>query len=401
MYATRGGKVMKIELTDRAIGALGVGDYFDARTPGLNLRVAPPPGPRTWYVNFTSPKDAKRSRLKLGRYPATGLARARGLAREVHEQVERGIDPRYAVADASMTVAALTESYLKHHVPNLRSARLIERRLRADVLPAIGSVRLADLHRRDVHRFLDIINERGSPIAARRVFDDFHAMVRWAVGRGDLDFDPLAALKPPAASKPRERVLDDGEIKVAWETFSTLFSVDVSVALKLALATGQRIGEVCGMTLGEIDFAKRLWTIPASRSKNKHQHVVPLSDLALELIAEARTHNNGDRILKTEAGLVARAFVDKRDRIPVAHFTAHDLRRTAVTGMQMLGVSPIIAGHVVNHRSSTKSGITLSVYARYDYGKEKREALDAWADRLRAIVAGGAATVLPMQRQRA
>ena len=64
----------------------------------------------------------------------------------------------------------------------------------------------------------------------------------------------------------------------------------------------------------------------------------------------------------------------------------------------MLGVSPLIIGAVVNHRGTTKSGVTMSTYVRYDYAKEKREALDMWADRLAAIVNGGAAKIIPMHQ---
>jgi hypothetical protein len=48
---------------------------------------------------------------------------------------------------------------------------------------------------------------------------------------------------------------------------------------------------------------------------------------------------------------------------------------------------------VINHRSITKAGVTLSVYSHYDYAKEKREALELWANRLQGIVAGGAEIV--------
>lgn len=59
----------------------------------------------------------------------------------------------------------------------------------------------------------------------------------------------------------------------------------------------------------------------------------------------------------------------------IAPWTPHDLRRTASTHMEELGVSPFIVGHVINHRSITKSTVTSRVYARYTYDKEKREAL--------------------------
>jgi hypothetical protein len=58
--------------------------------------------------------------------------------------------------------------------------------------------------------------------------------------------------------------------------------------------------------------------------------------------------------------------------------------------MAALGIPPIVLGHVINHRSVTKAGVTLSVYSHYDYAKEKRESLDLWASRLGAIVGGGA-----------
>jgi len=65
--------------------------------------------------------------------------------------------------------------------------------------------------------------------------------------------------------------------------------------------------------------------------------------------------------------------------------------------MAQLGVAPIVLGHVINHRSVTKAGVTLAVYAHYNYAKEKREALELWAERLAGIVGTGAA-VIPMRR---
>ena len=65
--------------------------------------------------------------------------------------------------------------------------------------------------------------------------------------------------------------------------------------------------------------------------------------------------------------------------------------------MAELGVSPIVIGACVNHRGTTNAGVTLGVYVQYTYAKEKREALELWADRLAAIVGGGAAKVIPLQ----
>jgi integrase len=97
------------------------------------------------------------------------------------------------------------------------------------------------------------------------------------------------------------------------------------------------------------------------------------------------------------AKAIKREEVMKREAatiLGVERWTSHDLRRSAATHMEELGISPFIIGHVLNHVSATKASITSRVYARYDYMREKREALHLWADRLAGIVSGGAEIVL-------
>jgi integrase len=170
--------------------------------------------------------------------------------------------------------------------------------------------------------------------------------------------------------------------------------------IKLCLVTAQRVGEVAGMHRDELDFKRRLWTIPGTRTKNKYKHIVPLSDSAIELLKSAGAgdwlfpNDNCDGPLPGHA--VAKTITRAQERFGLKHWTAHDLRRTAVSNMAAFGVKPIVLGHVINHRSVTKAGVTLSVYQHYDYAKEKEEALALWADRLAAIVQDGA-KVLPFR----
>jgi integrase len=90
---------------------------------------------------------------------------------------------------------------------------------------------------------------------------------------------------------------------------------------------------------------------------------------------------------------VSRIIYRVQHRFGIPHWTVHDLRRTALTGMAKLGIAPIILGHIANHRTTTKAGMTLGVYVHHAYEKEKREALELWADRLQGIIAGGAEVV--------
>jgi hypothetical protein len=43
---------------------------------------------------------------------------------------------------------------------------------------------------------------------------------------------------------------------------------------------------------------------------------------------------------------------------------------------------------VLNHISVTRAGVTMQIYARYSYTREKREALTMWDQRLAAIACG-------------
>ena len=383
----------KVKLTDRLIASAKAGDYFDAGTRGLQIRVSES-GIKSWFVVYTSPRDGKRARCQLGRYPSTSLATARGLAVEAWGLIEAGVDPRDQKPSRAGTVASLVESYLQRHAVHLRGRRHVELRFRKNVLPVIGDVRLSELHRRDVQRCIDIIMDRGSPASASRTFADVQTMMRWAVGRGDLEHDPIAHMRVGEGSKPRERVLSDDELRTIWTQGETVFPAPVGVVLKLCMVTGQRVEEVAGMDWGEVDREQALWIIPAARSKNKHAHAVPLSDLALELIARASPQG---RLFPLPPGRVTKKVWAHRESLGLPQWGAHDLRRTFCTRLVEAGVSPLTVGAVVNHRGITKAGVTLGTYVHYSFDREKRAALDLWADRLRGIVAGGVADVVPIR----
>ena len=390
--------VPTIALTDRFCSTAkpikGRTDYFDKTVQGLALRVTDH-GHRSWCFHYRSPRDGKRARATIGTYPATSLAAARGLALEAKGHVEAGNDPRIVLAgqaSAGMTVASLVDSYLADpEKAALRSKPEIERRLRRNVVPVIGAVKLSELRRRDVRNVTDPMLRRGVKIEANRVFEDVRTMIRWAVQNEYLEANPLDGVQKPAEAVVGDRVLSEDEIRILWEVLSTaLASVQYQRIVKLCLITAQRIGEVCGMLPTELDLRGREWRLPGSRTKNGHAHVVPLSNLALEIIKEAMDDAGKDRAIFPSASpvnvgnVIRRANVANRFGFP--SWSPHDLRRTALTEMARLGIAPIVLGHVANHRTTTRSGVTLSVYSQYTYDKEKRAALDLWADRLAAIV---------------
>jgi integrase len=402
-----------VGLTDRfcaTVKALGGRtDYFDETVQGLALRVTEA-GHRSWCFHYRSPRDGKRARATIGTYPATSLAAARGKALEARGHLEAGDDPRLVLAGqatAGMTVAGLVEAYLSDpEKAALRSKAEIERRLRKNVVPMIGEVKLGELRRRDVRNVTDAILRRGRKVEATRVFEDVRAMVRWAVENEYLEANPLDGMGKPAEATSSNRVLSDDEIRTVWQGLPKALarSKQCQQIIKLCLVTAQRVGEVAGMSRPELDLKAREWRLPGERTKNGHAHIVPLSDLAITIIKEALSDagDGAEYVFPCGAGALSPVAVARtilrahettkerpRGRFGVAAWSAHDLRRTALTGMARLGVAPIVLGAVANHRTTTRAGVTLAVYSQYTYDKEKREALDLWAQRVGAIVEAG------------
>jgi integrase len=414
----------KVEMTDRFCQTAKPGqrrqaDFFDLTVRGLCLRVSSG-GAKSFFQIYTRPTDGKRAWLKLGTYPELTLAAARQKARDARSAVGEGSDPiaeRKALA-ASQSVSDLIENYLTRHASTKKSAGEISRRLRKNVGEVIGATRLADLHRRDLTRCIDAVKDRGAHTEANRLFEDMRAMVRWARARGDLDENLTEGMRRPTETVERDRVLSSAEIRIMWHALGKAeMRESTRRVLRLCLVTGQRVGEVTGLVRSELNLEAGTWTIPAARAKNGRQHMVPLSGMAIAIIREQIAEAGalaerkcrpvpqfvfpapGGRAAVTAASVpkaVKREQVAKRGVVSilgVAPWTPHDLRRTAATGMEELGVSPFIVGHVLNHASATRATVTSRVYARYDYAAEKRRALDLWAERLAGIVDRSASVV--------
>jgi len=244
-----------------------------------------------------------------------------------------------------------------------------------------------------------------------RVFELLRGIIRWAIGRDVLTVDPTFGLPPPIRKeKPRERDLSPDEIRRLWAALDKAgfgrtrrhseghfpMTRPTALAIRLALVTGQRIGEVACIAAPELSLndGAPLWTIPGDRTKNGQPNRVPLSPLALKLIAEASElagespwlfpSPNGDGPIDPHAP--TRALARARDAIGLDNFRIHDLRRTAATRMAELGISPHTISMILNHVSARQGTITNKVYVQYSYDREKREALVAWSTRLEEII---------------
>ena len=250
-----------------------------------------------------------------------------------------------------------------------------------------------EVSRRDVINLLDDITARGSPVSANRTLALVSAVYRWALAEDLLDTTPTLGIRPRIIEVPRNRILDADEIRQFWKGLeAAAMTESVKDILRLCLVTGQRVSEVAGAQLIEMDLGNSIWDLPGARTKNKRPNRVPLSSMAIEIIERNLGESECLFPSPTSTGHIGpkapmRALSRNRKHFDMEHFTAHDLRRSAASGMASIGIDRTTISAVLNHASADRS-VTGQVYDRYSYEAEKRNALERWARRLTEIIEG-------------
>ena len=101
--------------------------------------------------------------------------------------------------------------------------------------------------------------------------------------------------------------------------------------------------------------------------------------------------SSGDAPIRADA--VSKAVRRDEAELKIAHFTPHDLRRTAASSIASMGTPRVTIGKILNH---VESGVTAT-YDRHSYDNEKRKALNAWGRKLESITSGKKAKVIELK----
>ena len=136
------------------------------------------------------------------------------------------------------------------------------------------------------------------------------------------------------------------------------------------------------------------WTIPGEFTKNGKAHRVPLSLACITVLKKVRRlHDDPMWVFPGKKGpqVVVWSSGNRVRESSKVDFVPHDLRRTAASHMTSMGISRLTVSKILNHSDPS----VTSVYDRYSYDAEKRQALGLWAQRLGKILSSQAAHVVP------
>lgn len=430
-------------LTDRELGVLKPnGKAFKVSDrDGLYVAVLKT-GTRAFRYDYRI--NGRRETLAIGLYdPACKVTRepealeygmrlslreARTLLDRARRDVERGVSPsrakvekRVAAADA-LTFGGWAQKYFafkadpKSGEEQLAESTLAFRRstYRRVVEPVLGRLKLEEVTPQRLGQLCDDAKAKRGPAVAVHVREIVQMVFRYAQAKGERVSNPADAVRASsiATFKPRDRALKTAEIRkflTALEQVAT--TPTLRLALKFILLTGVRKGEFIDATWSEIDFDAERWTIPASRMKAGNEHVVPLSEQALDILTALRAcfaasdylhpgrYDHDVPISSATLNRVIDAAVEviQRDDPEFQPFGVHDLRRTFSTG---LGRAKFDERWVEMSLAHAPKNRIAAVYNTNRYLAERKIMLQAWADAIDAWVRGDSARHLLMDAKR-
>lgn len=379
---------------------------------GLNARLSPK-GKITYMLRYYY--NNKRHDLDIGTYPLTSLKEARAEVTRLRKKLERGHNPkvvrqleRQAIIAAKSLQALFDLWYETYCIKNKKGHAEIKRSFEIHVFPRIGKLPAEKV---TLHEWLDILEglAEKKPAIAERLLVNAKQMLKFAVKRKLIPSNPLSEIyaKDDLQIKKRavDRTLSDEEIRMLW------LAVDQSritpknkLFVKLCLIYGCRNGELRVAEKTHFDFNTMVWTIPPENhklGKNTGKPLLRPITPSIEIYLKKAfalsgaskyvfTNDGSHEVMGLRAPLAIpyniMQYLRRHEGYELAHFSMHDLRRTARSNFSTLTefhIAEIMLGHSI--------GRIVQTYDKYDYLEEQDMAYEAWCERLYAIVGIGAA----------
>ena len=376
---------------------------YDAGCTGLFL-LTTPGGSKLWRLRYWY--DGKEKLLAIGPYPATGLAKAREEVTKARAALARGEDPgaakqaekaaKRAPADSFKSVA---EEWLKKFSADWtdKHRARIRSRLEKELFPYLGKRPIRNITAPELLAAVRRVESRGALELAHRTLQHASAVFRYAVATGRAERDPAADLRgalPPVSSKHFAALTtpaDVGALLRAIDGFTG--TAVVWSALKLAPLVFVRPGELRKAEWSEIDLDDGEWRIPAEKMKMREAHLVPLSRQAVAILRDLQPLTGSGRYVfpnertndrpMSEAAILAAL---RRLGYSANEMTGHGFRTIASTLLNEFGFKPDIIERQLAHRERNQ---VRAAYNRAAHLDERRKMMQAWADYLDGLKAGG------------
>jgi integrase len=360
--------------------------YWDAALPSFGL-VVTERGAKSYVVQYRSGRISRRYTINS----VLGLEDARREARAVLGQVARGHDPvveRRRTSEASKnTLRAVCERYLVREGGKLRTTAKRQANLQRLVYPVLGDRQIDDIKRSDINALLDDIEDQRGAAMADQILATLRRICNWHAIRDDQFRTPfvrgMARRKPE--QRERDRILTDDELRAVWRT-AEVFPSPWGQFIRFLLLTACRRTEASAMTWGELSNGN--WTIPRERYKTNTEVKLPMSKVALSVLAEIPRIEGCEFVFTTDGRTPISGFSTFKLKFDIAcsvkDWRLHDLRRSARSLLSRAGVNSDIAERCLGHALPGIRG----VYDRHRYLDEMRHAFEVLSAQIQVVLEG-------------
>jgi integrase len=390
--------------------------HFDSDLPGYGLRVR---GSGVHSLMAQYAIGGRTRRVVIGKLGSVDPGQTYNTGKDLLARVRLGRDPaaekEHARTQAAETFGALLPRFLERQKVKQkpRSYEETERHLMKHC-KAFHRQSVESLDRRAFATRLADIAKRNGPVAANRTRASLSAYYTWLAREGYAEANPVAFTNKAIENGARERVLSDDEIGIIWRALDNGTpsvpgepSDHYRVIIKLLLLTGARRDEIGGLCWSEVDIDDASITLPSARTKSRREHIIPLSESALKILAAQPRRINLDGTprhkvfgigpdrgysgwSKSKAGLDVR--IAEANHGKALDWRPHDFRRSlSTTAHGRFKVPPHIVEVILGHVSGHKAGVA-GTYNKANYLDERRDALERWGAHVMSIVSGKPAT---------
>lgn len=343
------------------------------------------------YWRYDCKIHGKRKTFSLGTYPAVSIREARLKHAELKLKLAAGELPSSSRKEAE-TFGQVAAEWLKRHRETItdKYAQTIQFRLDRYILPELGNVPIQDIDARMLLRILERIQNRGTIETAHRIKNICGQVFRYAVLSGKARFNPVTDLHyvlKPRRPKHMATILEPGRIGELVRAINDYHGErHVAIALKVALYTFVRSGELRKARWNEIEWEQELWRIPPERMKMRRMHLVPLSRQVLGLLRELQSLTGDGELLFPSLRSPERPISDatltaalRRMDFGKDEIVVHGFRSMASTLLNEQGWPPDAIERQLAHAEKN------SVRRAYNHAEHldvRREMMQAWADYL-------------------
>ena len=374
--------------------------FYDER--GLYLEVSPNGG-KWWRLKYRF--GGKEKRLSLGVYPEVSLKDARERRDEARKLLANKIDPsehrkaqKAAGADGrGNSFEVVAREWLSKHSSYWSKAHTdrIIRRFERDIFPWIGGQPIGNITVPELLSVIRRIESRGALETAHRALGNCSQIFRYAVATGRADRDPTGDLRgalPPSRGEHFAAVTDPKQVAEMLRVMDGYEgSLIVRCALQLAPLVFVRPGELRKAKWEDIDLETAEWRFMVTKTDT--QHIVPLSQQAVEILQELKPLTGRGRYVFPGARSNGRPMSDnailaamRRMGIGKEEMSGHGFRAMARTILdEVLGFRPDFIEHQLAHAVRDPNG---RAYNRTAHLPERRKMMQDWADYLDKLKAG-------------